>query len=50
MILGKNIRMCEDPVMLGKIVHLMRNDAARAKRQKKVYNAFKDKARAEAGN
>ena len=42
--------MCEDPVMLGKIVHLIKEEWCGKSKKKKVYNAFKDKARAEAGN
>ena len=50
MILGKNIRMCEDPVMLGKLVHLMKVEWCNKGKKIEVYEAFKDKAIAEADN
>ena len=40
--------MCEDPLMLGKMVHLIKAKWCNKGKKIEVYEAFKDKAKAEA--
>ena len=42
--------MCEDPLMLGKMVHLIKAKWCNKGKKIEVYEAFKDKAKAEADN
>ena len=42
--------MCEDPVMLGKMVHLIKAEWCNKSKKTEVYEAFKGKAIAEADN